>query len=85
MNCSVDVFTLLCNAVQLAKDEQIRSVSVLRSRLSAHHPGQASLIDAAIARYLSNGSLRTSMPLSSRLFCGNDSAKRKWINEKPLL
>ena len=48
MNCSADVFTLLCNAVHLAKDEQIRSVRVLRSQLLAHHPGQASLIDAAI-------------------------------------
>ena len=49
MNCSVDIFTILCNAVQLAKDEQIRLVTVLRSRLAAHHPGQESLIDAAIA------------------------------------
>ena len=48
---SADELVILQQAVQVAKDEQIKSVDALRGRLLAFYPGRETMVDATLARW----------------------------------
>ena len=48
---SANELVILQQAVQVAKDEQIKRADVLRGRLLAFYPGRETLVDAALARW----------------------------------
>ena len=48
---SADELVILQQAVQVAKDEQIKRADALRGRLLAFYPGRETLVDAALARW----------------------------------